>query len=462
MKKDEKNSKENEKNRSTSAIEDSHQQIESQTDNLNDENRNDEVLQNDQSDNHQLDRQIEQQEDDREVDQLDNQLDNQLDDQLDNQEVNQEVNQLGESEITLDNELIEECLVDDEQSDDLSVQRMSTTHLLIPVSELEKLKNTKSNKQPPSTITKSAMLIQQKQQQLSPSIGHQRKLANQTSLLKQTNLATNLVAPIQKAITSTVSRPNQTLLKVQSPSIKQINLIQNSSFTLDDEDFSSTATSLDSSLDHLTFNVMNLTNNLSKDNLSINLINSNLSNTSYTLSPSSSNQFKQIINPNFKIQNSPFHKSNQFSHNLVNIVSPINHQQVNQVSPFMQQRTNLIQTVPSINSLLNRSKLIQVRKPQIDQIELDDDARQPKLNSFQETSNAILNSKRMVAERHEPPAQFWRNNSLVNQIVITDVVNDDNLVTIRECKTSQHFFTKSAKKLKKSKLKNLNKVSLKN
>ena len=69
--------------------------------------------------------------------------------------------------------------------------------------------------------------------------------------------------------------------------------------------------------------------------------------------------------------------------------------------------------------------------------------------SFQETSNAILNSSRPTKRHVVPPNIFWRQNSLVNQIVITDVISDDNVaVTIRECKKKEFFMNGKKKKIK--------------
>ena len=161
---------------------------------------------------------------------------------------------------------------------------------------------------------------------------------------------------------------------------------------------------------------------------------------SSTYRASPTHQFQQIIKP--RQLSSPF-RGHQTGHSLVNVVQPIAHEAPNFLVPTQQQSAGIPTQNPGASL---------ARSANDHTIGMQQEAEQRRLKSFQETSNAILNSTRLVRRHVVPPNIFWRQNALVNSIVITDVINADNVeVTIRECKKKE-FFSKGKKKKHKLKM----------
>ena len=275
-------------------------------------------------------------------------------------------------------------------------------HLLILVDEIEKVEDT-------AKLNKTLLLSNQQLNKIK---------VNQTSLLKQrddvfvTKQHEINLTSIQKSLPAKLTnQPKQTvqqssMVLINKP-IKQMNLIQNYTQTEDN---------------NLSFNAINLTNNLVANNVS-------------------TNQFKKMINPL---------NNNRFNPNLVNVINHLN----------ISTKFNSSQTVSSLNRNHLSGSLIRLNDqidnlPTNQQVDEFEQQQQSKFNSFQQTSDAIMNSKNRRIRRHMPPNLFWKNNNLVNEIVITDVRNDDNVqCTIRESKV-QDFFTKKSMIKKKMKHKHL-------
>lgn len=314
-------------------------------------------------------------------------------------------------------------------------------NLVISASELVKLKNARSsNKSPPNdqTISNDDLNDNQYNESKEQKTVKNHHLTNSAKNNYPPSNLSNLQNELEKTrILNSSNSKHNSISRVDTQS-RDLEISANDQ--LIDQD----------SLDHdLSFNVMN---------------------------------FSNLINPNSNSSGNN-HNSKSFNHiyksnSLINVVNPmistVNRNTINQItnSSIINHQSNLIQTVPSINvnSVSNRPQSVQNVITILDQDEIDeadgsyvryeqsehDTAnRQPQLN-FQEASESILSNSKRLIRRYLPPVQFWKNNNLVNQIVITDVKNKDNVgVTIREC-SSQSFFAKSSKK-KKLKHKNLNK-----
>lgn len=322
-------------------------------------------------------------------------------------------------------------------------------------------------RQPPSaTITRNPMLFNQliNKKIVSPN----QPQASQTSLIQGADLMASLPPAAQQRNEPSPSfRPTASHTAVRSqasprsalickaPPVKQVNLVhslqreesnnQQRFLNPPDREPSFNANS------GLTNSTLSLTGNHPPQSLSSLYSSPSYGSPSYSSSSAAyhqpSHQFKQIQNPlvNSRQLSSPI-RAHQAGHN-VNVVQPIGRETLN-LSSVIQQQSAVSQ--PIVECFLGRTASDQTSGAP----EQQQEAEQRNLKSFQETSNAILaNAKRPVKRHVVPPNIFWRQNALVNQIVITDVINADNVeVTIRECKKKE-FFAKNKKKKMKHKLK---------
>lgn len=328
---------------------------------------------------------------------------------------------------------------------------------------------------PSATITRNPMLFNQlvNKKIASPN----KDKPSQAGLIQQTDLLGSL-SPVSRrrnafpsSFRSTVSQstlqsqaPPKSVLISRSPTVKQVHLVHSLRREEPGEQQYSLNTGLDSRLvsrfeQEPSFTTQSrLTNSRLINSLTGNhpQTQSSFYSSSPSHSPSASYhatlshlaQFKQITNPtvNGRQLSSPFRGSHSICHPnsqcLVNVAQPIT-SEAPDFSHMTQQQSAPPVSRPPESRPANDRQAMNVPG----QLEAD------RLKSFQETSNAILNSKRLVKRPVVPPSIFWRQNTLVNQIVITDVINDDNVeVTIRECKKKE-FFTKGKKKKMKHKLK---------
>lgn len=393
--------------------------------------------------------------------------------------VSQTLTSVNVEEEMIKNEQIES---ESDQSEEIELQEETTVdqeitgnHLLIP--ESKKIETIEQNEE---SMNKNSIMLSNQHLSIQPlQVPKQKQLNSpnrikQTSLLRQKDSSNSLSSIIHQRNESFVKLTNQVQSPKQTksvPIIKKSLPIQNHHLSISDE--TDLSNSLDNSLDNnLSFNVINLTNsmlcnnmnsgNISLNNLSSPSSNHNSYNMIYSLSPSSnrsSNQFRQtIINPLNTVKKSNSFKNNQISHNLINVVQPIP-SNLDKIIINQVNQTNQAKQINRVNPSLITQQTVSPRNQIYLNQKIENDQQQvtsesTKLTTFQETSDAILNSKRFV-KRHVPPNLFWKNNILANQLVITDVINNDNeLVTIRECKIQEFFREKSSKK-KKAKHKNL-------
>jgi hypothetical protein len=76
--------------------------------------------------------------------------------------------------------------------------------------------------------------------------------------------------------------------------------------------------------------------------------------------------------------------------------------------------------------------------------------------TFQEASKAILLAQQKGIKRCSPPPDFVRKQMLADQIIVTDVSENNVMITIRECKSQELFFRKPSSLKRKKQI--INKI----